>query len=61
MAMLCEAGADPNVEDRWGHRPLDEAGHAKTNSEAIMKLLLKHGASSNNILTVIKKAFLAMA
>jgi ankyrin repeat protein len=60
VTMLCEAGADVNVEDRWGHRPLDEAGHAKNNSDAIMNVLLKHGAGSNNILTTIKKAFLGL-
>lgn len=60
VTMLCEAGADVNVEDRWGHRPLDEAGHAKTNSDAIMKVLLKHGAGSKNVLTALKRAFLGM-
>lgn len=44
-----------------GTSPLDEAGHAKTDSDAIMKLLVKHGTGSTNILSVIKKAFLAIA
>ena len=41
VRMLCEAGADVNVEDRWGHRPLDDARNAKKNSAGIMKLLLQ--------------------
>ena len=58
--LLCEAGADVNVEDRWGHRPLDEAGHAKKNSDVMMKLLLDHGAKSKNILTFFKRTFLGV-
>lgn len=57
VRMLCEAGATVNVEDRWGHCPLDEASQAKENSSAIMKLLLKHGAESSNISTKMKVAF----
>eukprot|EP00957_Ditylum_brightwellii_P164899 12554732-Ditylum_brightwellii.AAC.1 len=32
VELLCEAGADVNIEDRWGNRPLDDAASAKTNS-----------------------------
>jgi len=53
VRMLCEAGANVNVEDRWGHRPLDDARNAKKNSAAIMKLLSKYGAMSNKIPTKI--------
>ena len=56
VRMLCEAGADVNIEDRWGHRPLDDARNAKKNSNGIMKLLLKHGAKSTNITTMIRTA-----
>jgi len=60
VRMLCEAGADVNVEDRWGHRPLDDARNAKENSAGIMKLLLKHGAKSTNIFTMIRTALLSV-
>lgn len=58
VRMLCEAGADVNVEDRWGSRPLDEARKAKKDSTGIMKLLIKHGAKSTKISTNIKTALL---
>lgn len=44
--LLCKAGADPNVEDRWGNRPLDDAENAKKNSTNIIKLLVSYGAKS---------------
>jgi ankyrin repeat protein len=53
VRMLCQAGANVNVQDRWGHRPLDEA----KNSPEIVKLLLHYGAKSTNIATVIATAF----
>ena len=46
--MLCAAGADVNVEDRWGNRPMDDARNAKNNSSEIMSLLSKYGAKSTN-------------
>jgi ankyrin repeat protein len=60
VKLLCEAGADVNVEDRWGHRPLDDATSAKENSIYIMKLLSKHGAKSKNVHTTVKTAFLSV-
>ena len=47
VELLCNAGADPNVEDRWGNRPLDDADKAKKNSASIMKLLVSYGAKSS--------------
>lgn len=44
--LLCKAGADVNVEDRWGNRPLDDAENAKKNSSTIMKILVQRGAKS---------------
>ena len=60
VSMLCKAGADVNVEDRWGHRPLDDARNAKKNSPDMMKLLLKHGAKSANVSTKITAALVSM-
>lgn len=54
VRMLCEAGADVNVEDRWKHRPLDDARNAKENSACIMKLLRENGARSTNFFTVLR-------
>jgi adenylate kinase len=42
LELLCEAGADVNVKDRWGNRPLDNVKSAK--NSACMKLLEKYGA-----------------
>lgn len=47
VKLLCEAGADVNVVDRWNNRPLDDASSAKTNSKAIMSLLVQYGAKSS--------------
>jgi len=58
VRMLCEAGANVNVEDRWGHRPLDDARSANKNSAAIMKLLLEYGATPNKFPTMIAKVLL---
>lgn len=60
VRMLCKAGVDVNVEDRWGHRPLDEAKNPKKNSAHIVKLLLQHGAKSTNALTMIATAFVSV-
>jgi serine/threonine protein kinase len=46
VKLLCEAGADPNVEDRWGNRPIDDAKNAKQNSDSMVKLLKQFGAKS---------------
>jgi ankyrin repeat protein len=46
VELLCQAGANPNVEDRWQNRPLDDARNAKKNSASIMKILVKYGARS---------------
>jgi ankyrin repeat protein len=58
VRILCEAGANTNVEDRWGHRPIDDASSAKRNSNEIMKLLLKYGAESTRMGVKIRTAFL---
>jgi ankyrin repeat protein len=46
VELLCKAGANVNVEDRWGNRPLDDAKNAKKNSAHIIGLLKKFGAKS---------------
>lgn len=50
VQLLCEHGADVNVKDRWGNRPLDDANRA--NSQACVDLLgthdAKHGSSANS-------------
>ena len=56
VRMLCEAGADVNAEDRWGHRPLDDAVKAK-NPKEMVKLLLNQGAESTKISTKIRTLF----
>jgi ankyrin repeat protein len=53
VKLLCEAGADVNVQDRWGNRPLDDAKNAKVNSTKIMRLLMEHGAMSTKFPTII--------
>lgn len=42
VELLCEAGADVNVEDRWGNRPLDDAEGSK--HHACVTILKKYGA-----------------
>lgn len=45
VRLLCEAGADVNVEDRWNRRPLDDAingGHEKC-----IEILESHGATKS--------------
>lgn len=44
VKLLCEAGANTNVKDRWGNRPIDDAKSAKQNSSAILRVLKQHGA-----------------
>jgi ankyrin repeat protein len=46
VKLLCEAGGNVNVEDRWGNRPLDDAEKAKKNAAEIMELLYRYGARS---------------
>jgi ankyrin repeat protein len=46
VELLCQAGANPNVEDRWQNRPLDDAQNAKKNAASIMSILVKFGARS---------------
>jgi ankyrin repeat protein len=53
VKLLCEAGADVNVQDRWGNRPLDDAKNTKENSTKIMRLLMEHGAMSTKFPTII--------
>lgn len=60
VKMLCEAGANVNVEDRWGHRPLDDAKNAKENPIAITKILVKNGAKSKKLLTNITTTLSSM-
>ena len=42
VRLLCEAGANVNVRDRWGNRPLDDA--ADSNNEDCIELLKSFGA-----------------
>lgn len=46
VKLLCEAGADVNVSDRWANRPLDDASKSKKNSAAVMSILTEYGAKS---------------
>jgi ankyrin repeat protein len=46
VELLCRAGANPNVEDRWQNRPLDDAQNARKNAASIMSILVKYGARS---------------
>lgn len=48
VRLLCEAGADVNVKDRWGNCPLDDAKRAEKNSAAVMRILERYGAMSSN-------------
>uniref|UniRef100_A0A7S4VSX4 EF-hand domain-containing protein n=2 Tax=Ditylum brightwellii TaxID=49249 RepID=A0A7S4VSX4_9STRA len=45
---LCEQGADVNVRDRWGNRPLDDAktGNHHKCAQLLEKYGAKHGSSS---------------
>jgi ankyrin repeat protein len=56
VELLCKAGADVNVEDRWGNRPLDDAKRAKKNSSRIVKLLKQYGARSSSVLSGLQDA-----
>lgn len=58
VKMLCEAGADVNVQDRWNNRPLDDAKNAKEHSTEIMRLLMEHGAMSTKFPTIIATTLL---
>ncbi len=42
VELLCTSGADVNVEDRWGNRPLDDAGGSK--HQACVTILKNYGA-----------------
>jgi hypothetical protein len=42
VKLLCESGADPNCEDRWGRRPLDDA--ASGEHEECQRVLKLYGA-----------------
>lgn len=42
VKLLCRHGADPNVADRWGNRPLDDAKSA--NHAECIAILEEHGA-----------------
>jgi ankyrin repeat protein len=57
---LCEAGADANVQDRWGHCPLDDATNAPTNGIGITKVLVRHGGKSKKPLTALKSTLLSL-
>jgi len=46
VKLLCQEGANVDVEDRWHNRPLDDAANAKKNSERIIKILTQYGATS---------------
>jgi adenylate kinase len=42
VKLLCEAGANVNVRDRWGNRPLDDAKNAT--DKTCVRFLEEHGA-----------------
>lgn len=42
VKLLCERGADANVQDKWGNRPLDDAVSA--NQKSCIEVLEKFGA-----------------
>jgi serine/threonine protein kinase/ankyrin repeat protein len=44
VKLLCKMGANVNVEDRWGGKPLDDALHK--GNEQVAEVLLKYGATS---------------
>lgn len=46
VELLCEQGGNPNVEDRWGNRPLDDAIGSK--QAACADVLLKYGAERSS-------------
>ena len=56
VELLCQAGADVNVRDRWGNQPLDDAKKAKKNSSEIVKLLKKYGAKESSSATTTAAA-----
>jgi len=45
VELLCNAGADVNVQDRWGNRPLDDAHRIKNSTciDILAKFGAKHG------------------
>ena len=47
VKLLCEAGANVNVTDRWGNRPLDDARVAPSGSECV-KVLEEYGGKSGS-------------
>ena len=51
VQLLCEAGANVNVEDRWGNRPLDDARDASNNSKKNHTLLVQYGAQPSVLST----------
>ncbi|KAL7459144.1 hypothetical protein ACHAWC_010828 [Mediolabrus comicus] len=44
VKFLCQHGANVNVQDRWGGRPLDDA--LSKGNEGVAKVLLEYGATS---------------
>mmetsp|Transcript_2886 Transcript_2886/g.4148 ORF Transcript_2886/g.4148 Transcript_2886/m.4148 type:complete len:650 (-) Transcript_2886:354-2303(-) len=47
VKLLCEVGVDPNVEDRWGGRPLDDA--ERNNHQSCVTILKNHGGSGGKV------------
>ena len=47
VKLLCKKGANVNVEDRWGGKPLDDAMHS--GNEQVVELLIKYGATSAKV------------
>jgi len=46
VQFLCKRGANVNVEDRWGGKPLDDA--LQKGNERVAEVLRKYGATSTN-------------
>ncbi|KAL3809012.1 hypothetical protein ACHAXA_000292 [Cyclostephanos tholiformis] len=45
VELLCKKGANVNVEDRWGGKPLDDALQKEGGNEKVVEILLKYGAT----------------
>jgi serine/threonine protein kinase len=46
VELLCKKGANVNVEDRWGGKPLDDALQKEGGNEKVVEILFRYGATS---------------
>eukprot|EP00580_Thalassiosira_gravida_P018759 CAMPEP_0201671980 /NCGR_PEP_ID=MMETSP0494-20130426/31235_1 /ASSEMBLY_ACC=CAM_ASM_000839 /TAXON_ID=420259 /ORGANISM="Thalassiosira gravida, Strain GMp14c1" /LENGTH=883 /DNA_ID=CAMNT_0048153495 /DNA_START=588 /DNA_END=3240 /DNA_ORIENTATION=+ len=56
VQFLCKRGADVNVEDRWGGKPLDDA--LQKGNERVAETLRKYGAKSADDADFHRKSFM---